>query len=58
MEAKVNLVAVGVFVIVHDADGIGSVLYLAAAGTTRRVTNLPDVHDRVGVGLNRNAPVR
>jgi phospholipid/cholesterol/gamma-HCH transport system substrate-binding protein len=59
MEAKVNLVAVGVFVIVLTVTGIASVLYLGSGKYYRKSyeTYVTYMTESVA-GLNVNAPVR
>lgn len=59
MEERVNLVAVGVFVIVLALTAIGSVLYLTGGMYTRKNydTYLTFMTESVS-GLNLNAPVR
>jgi len=59
MEAKVNLVAVGVFVIVMTLTGIGSVLYLSSSRYYQKSYETYQTYMTESVsGLNRNAPVR
>jgi len=59
MEARVNLVAVGVFVIVLTLTGIGSVLYLSSSRYYQKSYETYRTYMTESVsGLNRNAPVR
>ena len=59
MEARVNLVAVGVFVIVLTLTGIGSVLYLSSSRYYQKSYETYQTYMTESVsGLNRNAPVR
>ena len=59
MEAKVNLVAVGVFVIVLTMAAIGSVLYLSSGKYYRKTYDTYRTYMSESVsGLNLNAPVR
>jgi phospholipid/cholesterol/gamma-HCH transport system substrate-binding protein len=59
MEARVNLVAVGVFVIVLTLAAIGSVLYLSSSRYYQKSYDTYQTYMTESVaGLNRNAPVR
>jgi phospholipid/cholesterol/gamma-HCH transport system substrate-binding protein len=59
METKVNLVAVGVFVIVLTVTAIASVLYLSSGKFHRKSYDIYQTYMTESVaGLNVNAPVR
>ena len=59
METKVNLVAVGVFVIVLTVTAIASVLYLSSSKFYRKDRDIYQTNMTESVaGLNVNAPVR